>query len=525
MINKLIKKKHFRRNLAGLRGAKILRDQNDPYHVLNIASDLTKINLKLKNSDFPNILVGSHANIGEILLRQIFLSSFLKLSTIIMQSIGSRKPIKYPLPIPWLKYICNSEHNIPVSFFTCRVLLIAASFKKIFIGLRQFLAFFTKEKNPVDTNFPYIMFLNLNANNLPRPKGHTSYDIISWYNKSSIRKQNIKTICAQVGKQRTPNTDNNLIIHHALFPKLDNFRQYLYFLLKGIQAFIVAIIGVLMGKWWYGYLYNESVKLHYVDSLLNEALAEDYLLHHSNWFYKPLWCYEAEDKGSNVILYFYSTNFENILYNDYKMKEDHGLRIMTWNNFIVWDQEQENFFKRFCPNATFTQTGYLDFSGIEYIVGAKDPVKRLAVFDVTPSRPVCFSRIGFAMAPYYSEELNLKFLEDIIKVFYNDKWEVLWKQKRKVDRTRISEAFNQKQLNLVKNKVTIIDPIVSSRSILLVSDAVISIPFTSTGIIGKVNGVPSVYYDPSGKVKLDKSHDISVLKNKNELSLWKSSLL
>jgi polysaccharide biosynthesis PFTS motif protein len=307
-----------------------------------------------------------------------------------------------------------------------------------------------------------------------------------------------------------------------MFPKLDNFRQSLYFLLKGIQAFIVAIIGVLMGKWWYGHLYNESVKLHYVDSLPNKALAEDYFFHHSNWFYKPLWCYEAEDKGSDVNLYFYSTNFENVVYNDYKMKEDHGLRIMTWNNFIVWDQEQENFFKRYCPNATFTQIGYLDFSGIEYIVGSKDTIKRLAVFDVTPARPAKYISLGFTMPPYYSEELNLKFLDDIIKVFYNNKWEILWKRKRTVDRTRISEAFNQKQLNLVKKKVTMIDPIVSAHSILLVSDAVISMPFTSTGIIGKMNELPSVYYDPSGKVKLDKSHDISVLKNISDLSIWET---
>ena len=54
------------------------------------------------------------------------------------------------------------------------------------------------------------------------------------------------------------------------------------------------------------------------------------------------------------------------------------------------------------------------------------------MFDVTPSRPTNYSGYGFAIQPYYSEELNLKFLQDIIKVFNNDQWEILWKRKVRI---------------------------------------------------------------------------------------------
>ena len=61
-----------------------------------------------------------------------------------------------------------------------------------------------------------------------------------------------------------------------------------------------------MGKWWYGFLYKESVFLNYVRLLNNDQLADDYFFSNSNWFYKPLWAYETEKKGSTVSLFYYS---------------------------------------------------------------------------------------------------------------------------------------------------------------------------------------------------------------------------
>ena len=49
-------------------------------------------------------------------------------------------------------------------------------------------------------------------------------------------------------------------------------------------------------------------------------------------------------------------------------------------------------------------------------------------------------------------------------------------------------------------------------------------PFTSTAIIGKNNGLPSIYYDASGKLQVKESHEILVLKSKDELRAWFHSL-
>ena len=123
-------------------------------------------------------------------------------------------------------------------------------------------------------------------------------------------------------------------------------------------------MGGALPPWWY--LFTESINLHYVNALKREALAEDYFFHNSNWYYKPLWTFEVENKGASVSLYYYSTNMENIQFNNYKKNENFGLKIMTWNNFIVWDQQQEDYLKQYCPNATYIQVGSVDFTGIQY---------------------------------------------------------------------------------------------------------------------------------------------------------------
>ena len=77
MLRKLIRKKHFRTLLAQLRGAKILREKDTPFYVMDAVSSLTDVSLGLQKNDFPKVLVGSHGPIAEILLRQIFLKSYL----------------------------------------------------------------------------------------------------------------------------------------------------------------------------------------------------------------------------------------------------------------------------------------------------------------------------------------------------------------------------------------------------------------------------------------------------------------
>ena len=125
MIKRLIRKRHFRRKRAQLKCARKLQNEGQPFFVYKICSDLTEINLELEKSDFPKALVGSHGAITEILLRQILLERFNKICLSIMQSIGSGKLFKYPLPKTWIKYI--EANGIKASYDKSQIFLFLSS--------------------------------------------------------------------------------------------------------------------------------------------------------------------------------------------------------------------------------------------------------------------------------------------------------------------------------------------------------------------------------------------------------------
>ena len=60
-------------------------------------------------------------------------------------------------------------------------------------------------------------------------------------------------------------------------------------------------------------------------------------------------------------MYFPSTNIEKFNIGGYKKTVDLGKKIMQWKRFIVWDTQQMDFIKQFCPNAEYQIVGVIDF--------------------------------------------------------------------------------------------------------------------------------------------------------------------
>jgi polysaccharide biosynthesis PFTS motif protein len=78
-----------------------------------------------------------------------------------------------------------------------------------------------------------------------------------------------------------------------------------------------------------------------------------------------------------------------------------------------------------------------------------------------------------------------------------------------------------KQLSNKLNYIEV-DPSADALQIIQKTKACISMPFTSTALIAKEEGKPSVYYDPTGMIQKDDraAHGISVLSGINELEEW-----
>ena len=517
MFRKLIRKKHFRTLLSQLRGAKKLRDRDTPFFVVDTVSSLTEVPLGLQENNFPKILVGSHSRIAEILLRQILLRKYSIICSAVMQSIDSGKPLSIPLPSAWRKHL--AENGVPSSAFYCRALLFLSMLRHIAVGFVKSLILFSPFKKPRYPDCPYVVFINLLQQDLPIHGDGKSYDIISWYKESIIRKPNIGKIWAhaKVGKEYVAPVD--LVVAQSMFPKLGSLSGYFRFFFRNTFALFVAVFGVFMGKWWYGLLYHESVFYNYLCSLNTDQLADDYFFSNSSWFYKPLWAHEAERKGLSVSLYSYSTNMDKFWRPEDKEPDTYGFKIMLWNHIIVWDKQQEDWFKQYLPKATYTRVGYVYHTGIACSHIPKNGKKIVSVFDLTPMRYIMYTKQGYVFAPI-PEEMILGFLEDIIEVVNHETWEIVWKPKRVVGSSFISNVFQQKRKNLIENHMISLKSTIAAVSLVEVSDAVITLPFSSPSLIAKVKGIPSIYYDSSGQVKKTENHGLPVLKNKVELKEW-----
>ena len=143
----------------------------------------------LNENDFPKLLVGTHGRIAEILLRQIFFKSYTKICSAVNQSIGSGKRLAIPLPSAWRKYL--ADNGVPFSAYNCKVLLFLSSLRQITVGFVKSLILLYPFKKPRYPDCPYVVFINLLQQDLPIHGDGKSYDIISWYKESIIRKPNI----------------------------------------------------------------------------------------------------------------------------------------------------------------------------------------------------------------------------------------------------------------------------------------------------------------------------------------------
>jgi polysaccharide biosynthesis PFTS motif protein len=146
------------------------------------------------------------------------------------------------------------------------------------------------------------------------------------------------------------------------------------------------------------------------------------------------------------------------------------------------------------------------------------------VFDITPKRLTMFILLGMN-SEYYTPNIANQFLSDIQLVLSQNDVNILHKIKRKEQST--DKRYRSKVNQLIRESNYIeVDPSVDATQVIQKTKACISMPFTSTAIIAKQEGKPSVYYDPSGIIqKNDRAaHGILVLSGIDELQKWVESL-
>ena len=196
-----------------------------------------------------------------------------------------------------------------------------------------------------------------------------------------------------------------------------------------------------------------------------------------------------------------------------------GYSLMTWKNIYVWNIFQKKLISKNLQHQYNTQlftVGSIEIYGQIKNLELDKAKTNISIFDVPPMK-----ERNLGLATYYLTETVIRFVEDIVELSIELSFVPVLKTKRE-SKKHCSRYTNFIQ-NLYRQKLIIlVSPGISASNVIGQTDMSISIPYTSTGIIGIEQGKPACYYDWTGQIKSseDLSHNLDVIKSKKDLKEW-----
>jgi polysaccharide biosynthesis PFTS motif protein len=373
----------------------------------------------------------------------------------------------------------------------------------------------------------YVYFDALGTGNLPSDGiDRDNHNIVNWYLGWAQRAPDINQVCHSVANAGTRFAGSIPVVSmRSPLLTIDSRAASARFFLWGVVSGCAALLGLLRGNWWQALMLGEAAKAAQVRFQEPALLARDYMFHNSNWIYRPLWTYEAERKGARIIFYFYSTNCEKFKRAGAYPSLAYGWQAMAWPLYLVWDEYQADFVRRAVGDAAHINVaGSISFNSGTSL--PKDlPEHAIAVFDVQPMRDSIYQPLGSDFEYYVPGNAN-HFLTDIHSATSSIGQTMLLKRKRNVEsKVHPSYANTINALSKSDNYLEM-DPDAAATALIAKCSGVVSAPFTSTALIGRDLGKPSIYYDPHGLCEKDDraAHGIPIVSGRVELLAWLAAL-
>lgn len=499
--------------------------------IARVKEALTEHRLNLTAQQFSPELMGRGIELGELVVRQYLLvrCGGLNLNQALLSALGKKEGrVVFNLPKEWRDIL--AQHGFKVAHVRSSILWQFYIGAVLFYGVLQIIIeilfglFSLVNAKPVQ-NKRYAGFADLGLGNLPHHiDGIQSHDVISWYLQWSGRAAGIEVVRHTAQNAEIVRVDGVKVLPAKnMLPELDGVRAIFNYVLWGACASIIAIVDCLRGRWWHALLLNQAALAAKVRLLPEDLLAREYMFHNSGWIYRPLWTYEAEHRGATVIFYFYSTNCEGFKTTYGYSPIPYGWKAMSWPRYLVWDDYQADFVRKAVGNeASISVVGPIWFQGSAIEMPKVDQLN-VAVFDVTPHRSSRYCTLGMD-SEFYTPAVTNPFLEHVSNATRRHGVLMVWKRKRNIGRIAHPHYRRLADQLADDSHIVLVEPEISAARVIESSVAVISIPFTSTALIAREMGVPSVYYDPSGFLQLDDraAHGIPILSGVEELDAWLS---
>lgn len=534
ILTQLIKRRNRSRLRRIMRGYRYLKQADQLGLIRRVLGDLTNTRLCISGHDISPLFYGAGFSQAEIITRQYLLIRFggIWLNKALLHSLGSGKsPVIHPLPKVWQEILI--KHGFSVARMRCSIAwagYVGMIWAHGVLGIvKHILAAVHRMIWPIsDIPGRYVYFHDLTAGNLPQPcRDGRSHDIVTWYLRWKGRAERLNTLRHGV-REAKASVAEGMRVEYAdkVIPPLANLVSLLRFTDWSFRAIFRSVFDALRGHWWHALLLGESSAAARVRFLKPLDLARDYLFHNSGYIYRPLWTYEAKEKGSRILLYFYSTAEVFKLPQGYE-PDNIELGAMNWPLYLVWDKYQENLIRRAVgDDVRIEVVGPIWFqsSAIEL---PELPKKSVAVFDIQPHRGSAHFAFSTMADLYGGRNVENKFLLDIHSALHERGGTMVHKRKR-----HIGKRLNPSYAALIgrlsqKSGVIAIEPDTSAIRVIESCQAVISMPFTATALLGIEQGKPSIYYDPLGVIQKDDraAHGVKILSGPKELRGWLTAVL
>lgn len=539
MLHSLILKFNFlfrlstnRKLFDVMRGYKLLKQRNELKKIESLKSifittilfqDLLPRNI-FKNISGFSFELSVRQFLIHHLVNRIFISKFyFGFSNSLLVAVGNKsKKIIYPLPKIWQNLIENE--GFAVSKNKSRLLWYLMVFFFWGYGLYFFfliiLKIITHKRSLKHKNFSNKVFINDLSLSDYFSNERNDENILS---KVQLKYQ-FNTLIYHNNKDLQQQSKSSKYLHYSFLPfdDLPRISLIIVFIVRSLFFIVRSFIKIFLGKWQEALMLKELILADFINFTPKDSLPSLLLFDHSKFTYRPLWTYIAEKYGSKSILYFYSTNNETIIFNENSIRDNAKWSLMSWSNYWVWNFEQQEFIKRvtsFCENIDVV--GPILTGNNELIDKIEIPAKSVTVFDVQPHRDFRYQLYGEPFE-YFIPEVTNKFLEDIYNVVKDIDATMVYKGKRNIGklahykyRSKVIELSEKKEFKIVEASI-------NARNLIQQSNCIISFPYTSTALIGKIQNKPSVFYDPTGKLKKNDlaAYGIPVISGPIELKEW-----
>jgi hypothetical protein len=241
---------------------------------------------------------------------------------------------------------------------------------------------------------------------------------------------------------------------------------------------------------------------------------------------RPYWTYEAETRGVDIALRFF-TNYATLSTKS-RTEIPPQFSLYTWRKIFAVSDWQANSLPRF--NALGVNVD-IERGDIPWFLDDEefkipDATRFIVVFDYEPQKNH-FGVSSINDLGLSNPECNLEFLETILEVCSIAKINCFHKRKRALS-TNVQLVDYSQILARPRNRdfYKLVPENTSAHRIVSRALGVISLPPTSTGLIGRQMGVPSIYFDPTGNVLTDDPalDSVPLINSKEGLSAWIRSL-